>query len=179
MKTQLKSGRHLYGRGWLGLIPLVGGFVGCGLIVLGVFKYKDRKLTLIGFAALSFTMLVYGYLVYDLKYSTSTAIAYEKMSQETLNGLPKQIELYKMQYGKYPDSLEQMSENERFLMLVDPLLVRKMDRNAKTLYMYKKIGEKYTIYSVGIDGAPNTSDDLYPKISSNDKLSYGLINVNK
>jgi len=26
--AQFKSGRHLYNRGWLGLIPLIGGFVG-------------------------------------------------------------------------------------------------------------------------------------------------------
>ena len=51
MTIQQKSGSHLYGRGFLGLIPLIGAFIGVGLILLGTFKYKNKKLALIGVAA--------------------------------------------------------------------------------------------------------------------------------
>jgi hypothetical protein len=37
MDRKVKSARHLYGRGWFGLIPLIGGLIGPGLIQLGIF----------------------------------------------------------------------------------------------------------------------------------------------
>ena len=60
MTIQRKPGSHLYGRGYLGLIPLIGAFVGLGLILLGAIKYQNRRLVLIGFAALFPTILIYG-----------------------------------------------------------------------------------------------------------------------
>jgi hypothetical protein len=63
MTIQSKPGSHLYGRGFLGLIPLIGVFVGIGLILLGAIKYRNKKLVLIGFAALVPTVLMYGSLI--------------------------------------------------------------------------------------------------------------------
>lgn len=59
-----KTAKHLYRRGWLGLIPLIGAVVGIGLICLGIFKYRDRKLTLIGVSAVLFTVIFYTVLFY-------------------------------------------------------------------------------------------------------------------
>lgn len=64
MTIQPRSGRHLYGRSFLGLIPLIGVFVGIGLILLGAIKYRNKKLVLIGFAALVPTILIYGSLIF-------------------------------------------------------------------------------------------------------------------
>ena len=36
MTIQSRTGRHLYGRGFLGLIPMIVPFVGIGLIFLGL-----------------------------------------------------------------------------------------------------------------------------------------------
>lgn len=59
MDTIPVSGKHLYKRGWLGLIPLVGAVVGLILILLGKFRYKDRRLIIIGCSAVLFTVAVY------------------------------------------------------------------------------------------------------------------------
>lgn len=37
-----------YKLGYLGLFPFVGFFIGIGLTLYGIFRYKDRKLTAIG-----------------------------------------------------------------------------------------------------------------------------------
>lgn len=117
METEKKSARHLYGRGWLGLIPLIGGFVGLGLITLGIFKYKDKKLILIGFAALLFTVSIYSYLFYDLQYSERGRRTQIEFTQQFLNDMVKNIEFYKIQYGTYPDSLKQLSEQTLMFLL--------------------------------------------------------------
>ena len=173
---EFKPAKHLYKLGLLGLIPLFGGILGFVFMLLGLFKYKDKKLTIIGLIAFLFTVAIYGYLFYNIKYNPETKKGFAKLSQQQLNGLPKQIELYKIQYGQYPDSLEQLRQKDKFIDISDPLLGLKMDNKISTLYIYKKMGDQYTIFSVGEDGIPNTSDDLYPVISADDNLKYGLVN---
>jgi hypothetical protein len=103
---EFKTGRHLYRRGWLGLIPLVGGFVGIGLMVLGIFKYRDKKLFLIGLAALLFTVAIYSSLYFYSTYSVTARGQWAEMSKLNLNTLVSHIEFYKLQNGSYPDSLK-------------------------------------------------------------------------
>ena len=163
MDTDKKSGRHLYGRGWLGLIPLIGGFVGIGLIALGIFKYKDKKLTLIGFAALLFTVLIYSYLFYDLQYSERGRRTHIEFTERFLNDMVKNIEFYKLQKGAYPDSLKQLTEVDPNVIITDYFPIGKKDEK-QSYYNYKKTDSSYTVYSSGFDGIPNTKDDIYPTI---------------
>ena len=51
----------------------------------------------------------------------------------------------------------------------------KMDKNIKVNFEYKKIGNKYTLFSVGIDGIPNTADDIYPNIFDSDSSKFGFM----
>jgi hypothetical protein len=53
--------------GLLCLIPLVGAFVGLGLLLYGLIKYKDKWLSIIGAAGILLTVLVYGSLFYAMK----------------------------------------------------------------------------------------------------------------
>lgn len=161
MATSSKSGKHLYGRGWLGLIPLVGGFVGIGLIVLGIFKYKDKKLTLIGTAALFFTLTIYSSVFYYFQYSDTSGKQFAQTSQDFLNSLVKDIEFYKLKNGSYPDSLEQLLPDNRLAWIHDPLLSRRPGTK-ETKFNYKRVGDKYSLFSSGLDRVPNTNDDIYP-----------------
>ncbi|MDE3182806.1 MAG: type II secretion system protein GspG [Bacteroidota bacterium] len=161
MTTNLKSARHLYGRGWLGLIPLVGGIVGIGLIILGVFKYRDRKLIIIGAADLFFTVAIYSSMFYYFMYSDAAAKGFAQTSQMFLNGLVKELEFYKLKNGSYPDSLEQLPRNHDIFSIHDPLLSRRPGTK-DTKYNYRKTGDTYILFSSGIDRIPNTKDDIYP-----------------
>jgi hypothetical protein len=169
--TDPNSGRHLYGRGWLGLIPLVGGFVGLGLISLGLFKYKDKKLVLIGVAALSFTVIIYGTLFWYIN-SDSARKQWSSTIPGQLNSLVKNIEFYKLQNGEYPDSLEQLLENDKTLLIYDPVSARAFGDQKK--YNYYKFNDHYTLFSSGIDMIEKTGDDIFPNI---DTSKTGLIKL--
>ena len=167
MNVNTKTGKHLYGRGWLGLIPLVGGFVGLGLIFLGFFKYKDKKLVLIGFAALMFTVTIYSSLFYYTEYSDVGGKQFAQTSQDFLNSLVKVIEFYKQQNGSYPDSLEQLLPNNKLAWINDPLLSRRPGTK-NTKFNYKRTGDTYILFSSGLDRIPNTKDDIYPTVTLKD-----------
>jgi hypothetical protein len=168
------SGKHLYNRGWLGLIPLVGAFVGIGLVVLGLIKYRDRKLILIGCAAILFTIIIYGSLFYYAFYSKAGEEQFARSSQTFLNELVKDIEFYKIQNGDYPDSLQQLVKPNEIVWLDDPILARRPGTK-NTKFNYQKIGNKYTLFSSGLDRIPNTTDDIYPTVALSDTSKFGLI----
>jgi len=174
-KENIRISKPPYLLGLLCLLPLIGAFVGIALILYGVFKYKDWRLVLVGSLGLIITIAVYSFLFFDLKYGKSTAESFAKISQKQLNNLVKQIEFFKLQNGKYPDSLEQLRTNDVIVIIEDPLLTRKMDIKMKTTFQYQKIDKGYALFSVGIDGIPNTPDDIYPNIFDSDSNKFGLI----
>jgi hypothetical protein len=166
MTTNTKSAKHLYRRGWLGFIPLIGGFVGIGLMILGAFKYRDRKLIIIGSADLFFTVAIYSSMFYYFMYSDAAAKGFAQTSQMFLNGLVKELEFYKLKNGSYPDNLEQLPRNEDMFSIYDPLLARRPGTK-DTKYNYRKTGDSYILFSSGIDRIPDTKDDIYPTVTLN------------
>ena len=116
-----KSGKHLYSRGWFGLIPLIGGIVGIGLIFLGIFKYRDRKLTTIGFAALAFTVLIYSSIYYYFNYSQAAKKSFSSFAQPAMDNLIKNIEFYKTEHGGYPDSLIYLLKEDKAINIMDAI----------------------------------------------------------
>jgi hypothetical protein len=81
-----------------------------------------------------------------------------------LNSLVKAIEFYKLQNGTYPESLEQLKATDATVLINDPLLAFDKDKSGKTAFEYKKIGEIYTVFSVGMDKRAGTSDDISPNL---------------
>ena len=150
--------------GLLCLIPLIGAFVGLFLLLYGIFKYKDKLLTIMGAAGIGITIFAYSFLFYNLRYGKTTSAAFARISQMQINSLVKHIEFYKMQYGTYPDSLEQVSKDDETVMIQDPLLLRRMDPSADLNFRYKKGKDTYILFSVGEDGVPGTADDIYPSL---------------
>ena len=80
-----------------------------------------------------------------------------------------------MENNNYPDSLEQITNDNKFFAIYDPFLLRKLDKNIKIMFNYEKLGNKYTLFSVGVDGEPHTSDDIYPTLPDSNGLQYGWI----
>lgn len=156
-----KSSEPPYGLGFLGLIPLVGFFVGIGLTFYGIIKYKDKKLIVIGIACMIFTVILYSTLFYVGFKSDFGKKGWECHAQMELNTLVKHIEFYKLENGQYPDSLQQLERNDEFVFIWDPT------QSAKTNYNYKNLDDKYLLFSSGTDGIPNTDDDIFPNVKSN------------
>jgi D-alanyl-lipoteichoic acid acyltransferase DltB (MBOAT superfamily) len=163
--------------GLLCLIPIVGIFIGIGLILAGIFRYKDRKLILIGLIGILITVAIYSFLFYKLDFRKNTIDGFAKISQEDVNDLVKEIEFYKLTNDRYPDSLQQLINSDKIISINDPLLIIKMDEKIKTTFQYKKLGQKYTLFSAGIDGISGTRDDIYPNIVVVDTSKFGLIRV--
>jgi hypothetical protein len=179
IQTQIQNSKshnvnRLYSRGWLGLIPLIGFFVGVWLIIEGAFKYKDRKLILIGIASVMFTVIFYSSLIYYSQYSVQGRKNFASFSQSYLNSLIKDIEFYKSQKGYYPDSLEELESTDKMVMIYDPILNGRGSPNNGKFY-YKKLGNRYTLFSCGVDEIPNTVDDIFPSMDNLDTSKIGFI----
>lgn len=169
--ANIKTGRHLYNRGWLCLIPLIGAFAGAYLLLLGIARYKNKKLILIGIDGILFTVLIYGSIYYRSVYTKSGKQEWAILSQMMLNDLVRDVEFYKIQYGSYPDSLIQLQTENKIAPIHDPLSA--LPGKRQTFFYYEKTGEKYKLFSPGIDGIVNTPDDLFPQVDHAEKT--GLI----
>lgn len=159
--------------GLLCLIPLVGAFVGLGLLLYGLIKYKDKWLSIIGAAGIVFTVLVYGSLFYAMKNASIFKKGFADISQIQLNSLTKNIEFYKLQHGQYPDSLQQLLDDDKLAPITDAIQLNQRRENSN--YNYQRIGDKYMLFSAGQDGIPNTQDDLFPQVAVSDSSKIGLI----
>lgn len=156
------------------LIPFIGAIIGIVLILYGIFKYKDKWLVIIGTVGIVITISFYAYLSYQLKFGEDSGNGLSQISSWQLNTLMKDIEFYKLQNGVYPDSLQQISLSNTMVGIDDPMLMRKgFKKNTK--YSYGKVGDKYYLFSVGMDGIANTPDDIYPTITIPDSTKFGLI----
>lgn len=159
--------------GLLGIIPMVGFFVGIGLTLYGIIKYKDRKLVIIGVSCMLFTIVAYASLFYVGFVSETGKQQWKVLSQMQLNELVKDIEYYKIQNGNYPNSLEELNSKDQFVQIYDP--TQPLLKKEKAYFNYKRVGDKYTLFSSGTDGIPNTKDDFFPQ-SKNTKNSGWIKN---
>jgi hypothetical protein len=159
--------------GLLCLIPLVGALVGLGLLLYGLIKYKDKWLSIIGAAGILWTIIFYSALSYAGKYATVFRKGFEDISQMQLNSLVKNIEYYKLIHGQYPDSLKQLLEDDKLAPINDA--AQGMRIRGNSYYNYQKIGDRYSLFSSGQDGVPNTKDDLFPQVTITDSSKIGLI----
>ena len=167
LNEQRTQSRPPYSLGLLGLIPLVGFFVGLVLLLNGIIKYKDKKLIIIGISCMMFTVIVYSSLFYYSFKSDAGKKSWAQMAQLQLNSLVKNVEYFKIENGHYPDSLQQLLNKDEFVSISDPL--RSVEGNKNLNFNYKNLGSKYLLYSSGIDGIANTKHDIYPKVDTSNK----------
>jgi len=159
--------------GLLCLIPLVGAFVGVGLLFYGLLKYKDKWLSIIGASGIAWTIIVYSTLFYTGTHSPIFKKGFEDISQMQLNSLIKNIEFYKLVHGHYPDNLQQLLEDDKLTPIYDA--AQGMNTKENSYYNYQKSGDRYLLFSSGQDGIPNTKDDLFPQVTITDSSKIGLI----
>ena len=76
-------------------------------------------------------------------------------------------------HGQYPASLQKLLEEDKLAAMNDAAQVMKIKESS--YYNYEKIGYKYSLFSSGQDGIPNTKDDLFPQVKITDSRKIGLI----
>jgi uncharacterized RDD family membrane protein YckC len=169
-QTAMEFNEPNYSIGWFCLIPLIGGFVGIVLLLQGIFQYKDKKLVIIGVAGILFTVAIYSSIFFYERYGDAPRKGMAEFSQKQLNGLVGNIEYYKQINGHYPDSLQQISKSNTFVLIYDPI---QASQGKSLTYNYKKLLDTYTLFSSGEDGIPNTKDDLFPQIAAANSSKVG------
>jgi hypothetical protein len=172
-KAPYRNSKPPYLLGLLCFIPLVGAFVGLGLLLYGLIRYKDKWLCIIGASGIAFTVIVYSSLFYATKHSGVIKDLFVELSQTQMNSLVKNIEFYKLQHGQYPDSLKQLEKDDKLAPTADPIQLNQQRKNAN--FNYERVGDKYILFSSGEDGIPNTKDDFFPQIQISDSSKIGLI----
>lgn len=170
--THFPKPRPSYKKGFWCVIPLIGAFVGLTIVLNGIFKYKDKKYIFIGILGITWTIVVYGSMDVYLKSAAGRA-GFKVFTQNNLNQTVADIELYHLQRGQYPDSLGQLKAVDSFPPIWDPVL----PHDQPNVLNYGKVGDRYFLFSSGLDGIPHTQDDLYPQIAISDSSKIGLIRL--
>jgi len=166
-----KDLKRLYWLGLLGFVPNIG-FVG-GLVFLykGLITYKDKKLILIGLGCVLFTPLFW----YGFFHSTFFKDSQVTITQTEVNSVVQNIEFYKIQNSVYPDSLAQIETKTGMPVMDFDLFPSSIGEKKAKRLQYKRIRDKYTLFSVGKDGIAGTSDDIYPTITKGDTIKFGFV----
>lgn len=176
-----KLGTFPFVIGGMSFIPLVGLLFGIIAIVWGLVTKKlgGKRLAVIGAGGIGFTIVIYGALFYfgfvqrggvydDLR---------AKLAQSTINSLLPSIELYKIQNGKYPESLKVLQDSlpkDGFVTVFDPSIVALGGEPRH--FFYERVGEDhYYLRGLGPDGKPFTGDDIVPQIALQPGSKIGLL----
>lgn len=170
-----KKPRPPYWLGFFCLIPIIGLFAGLIISYRGLYKYRNWQFTMIGVIGFILNAAICYWPVYNLEYGKAAGIQFAKTSQKRVDNIARQVEIYKKLNGVYPDSLQQLRTLNSYLDLVDPLQARRL-KDVNMFFIYQKIGDRYTLYSVGIDGIPHTADDIYPS-KDLDSNNIGLVRL--
>lgn len=99
------------------------------------------------------------------------------LAQSTINMAVPSIEMYKLSYGRYPDSLQELQDSVPkgiYVNLHEPLMPQ--NQTAPRYFFYERVGQDhYYLRSAGLDGLPFTADDIVPQISVGPNSKLGLL----
>ncbi|GHA36484.1 hypothetical protein ACFFLZ_22855 [Photobacterium aphoticum] len=150
--------------GGMSFIPLIGVLFGIVAIIWG-FNVKSKKLKVVGLCGITSTFVLYGTLGY-FGFVQEGGV-YDDLRSELvkvqLTSSVQAVELYKVQNGAYPTSLEVLQKSLPEGSLVDLNDAALVSISGEKLYYYIVIDENhYHIRSHGRDGIINTLDDILP-----------------
>jgi hypothetical protein len=99
-----------------------------------------------------------------------------QLSQQMLTDLVPHVELYKIEHGAYPETLQDVAAgapNGSAVFIEDSTNPIKPQP-----FFYQRVGcDKYYLRSVGPDGKPFTADDLTPQVNADTAGKLGLLNT--
>jgi len=183
-----KVGALAYSLAALSVLPVIGVVLGAMSITWGLNTRKAHGKRLSALAALGIavsvgsSILIYREmgglrLVERLERLDTFDLVRAGLARSALDRLVPAIEFYKVQYGSYPatlDDLEASLPRDSGFLIVDPMTVRtgRMPAN----FFYRRVDpDHYYLRSVGPDGIPFTADDIVPSIEALPGSNLGLL----
>ena len=126
-------------------------------------------------------MLTASFFIGGLLYSKYSDVGKAKrvqLARISLNEVMRDVEYYKIQFGVYPDNLEELKSVDRMVFIMDPLSQKGLFSTRLNYLHYKRLDSShYTLFSAGIDRIPNTDDDVYPY--NPDSQKSGLVKIER
>jgi len=173
-KTEVKNvtlhtnqSKNIYWLGILGLIPNFGLIIGGILFYIG-FNRRDKKLKVIGTINILFTPLFWLLFTSFMNNSEFVRQSNIEFTNHNLNEIVKDLELYKVNNGQYPDSLGDLKSQNKFLNVNELFNEIKLFKESQsTKLYYEKNQDEYILKSFGPDRILNTQDDIYPTLKPN------------
>jgi hypothetical protein len=166
--------------GGMSFIPLIGIIFGIITIILGFIFLKKRgwRLIVLGLSGILFTIILYTSLFYFG--FVQRGGVYDKLrndlAETQLTQIVTSVEYFKIQNGRYPDSLSELAEksSDKMLFIIDVANI-KPSSNASIEYYYELINNAngYYLFSSGIDGVPFSKDDILPDLSEDELKNIG------
>lgn len=164
----------------LSFVPLVGVLFGIAAIVWSLVTRKAGrlKLALIGGGGILFTIAIYGGLFFFGFVERGGIYDHLRagLAQGQLYTLVQAVEFYKLQYGHYPDTLQQLqatTPSGAFVFIYDP---SHFGFRGQRLFYYRRIdADHYVLRGLGPDGVPFTDDDIVPMIPGVPNSRIGLL----
>lgn len=169
----------LYVIGGMSFIPLIGFFLGIITIIIGIIFYSVKNTKAIpiflGIGGMMFTIILYSSLYYfgfvqrggvfdDLR---------KNLDRQCLTMLVKEIELYKVTHGSYPETLYKLDSTNRTVSITDPILKQISKKKNDTIFYYQLVNDGYYLFSVGYDLNAFTKDDIFPVFTNVDTTHFG------
>lgn len=116
----IQSSSKYYWYGISTIIPIVGLLIGILLLRKGIIL-KNRILFLIGVLGVLITISFFVAGLYYSKYSDVGKAKRVELAQYSLNQVMRDVEFYKVQFGNYPDSLQELKFVDITVFIMDPL----------------------------------------------------------
>lgn len=149
---------RIYYIGVLGFFPVLGFFVGFALMVLSLFKNKDKLLFIIGLVGVVFNIWWYNSKLNSSLSDQENDKLLVDITKNNLNAVVKEIESFKVKYDKYPKTLDELNDSlkkyDDHIMISDPM--------SNGSFVYRLNHSQYKLFSVGKDLVENTMDDIFP-----------------
>jgi len=163
--------------GSLSLIPFLGVIFGIIAIVISLFSFRRFKvLFILGISGIMITFFTFlGLSIHAINMEKSGK--YDTIKIQTtemfLNNVSDEIENYKYKNGSYPDSLEQIANSNKLVLITDIFNINNtnnisgkkensLNPKAPGNYFYKVENDTFILFSVGKDGKRFTKDDILP-----------------
>ncbi|MFB2566832.1 type II secretion system protein GspG [Rhizobium sp. IMFF44] len=172
MDNQQRLGAAPYVIAGFSFFPLLGVPFGIAAILWGLLTKKKGRglLVVLGAGGILVTIGLYGGLYYkgfverggiadDLK---------KRLALQTLDNLVSTVELYRLQHGSYPSSLDELQKavpKGNAVFINDPFQLG-ASKDQEPFYYQRVESDHYYLRSIGPDGMPFTADDIVPDVTN-------------
>lgn len=147
-------------------------------IIWGIAR-QIRAVVVLGVSGILFSVVVYA-AVFNFGTVQSGGIfgwLRSELAVYALNSAVKEIEVFKLQHGRYPASLSEVEPKDktRINNFIDPTSTQRGGTlNGRFYYQLDASGISYYLRSVGPDGIPFTGDDILPALPEDERKNTGL-----